>query len=359
MPVRLRALLAGGGALARRKGAQAQGIEADEPLSILLIVGALVVFKGDERAGVKRLRRFAPRHDNVTLIELEPHGSFHIFLALVDQRLKHLAFGGEPEAIIDEFGVTRHHLILEVGSLTVKGQAFNGAVGGVKYGSARRLVDAARLHADKAILNKIYPANAVVTAKIVQGGEERRGRHRLSINGYGIAFLEFYFDIRRRVGGILGGNRALINIGWRFDRRVLKHFSFRRGVEEIRIDGKRRLAALIPGDRDLMLFGKGDQVGTALERPFAPRGNDSDVMAEDIGGELKAHLVVAFAGGAVSDGIGTGLARDLDQPLGNERTRDRGAQKVNTFVKGVGAEHGKDEVARSEEHTSELQSQSN
>jgi hypothetical protein len=38
-------------------------------------------------------------------------------------------------------------------------------------------------------------------------------------------------------------------------------------------------------------------------------------------------------------------ARDLDQPLGNQRPRDRGAEQVQPLIERVGAEHREDEVA--------------
>ncbi len=64
-----------------------------------------------------------------------------------------------------------------------------------------------------------------------------------------------------------------------------------------------------------------------------------------VGAELEAHLVVALAGRAVRDGVGAGLACDLDQALGDQRARDRGAEQVFAFVDGVGAEHREHEVA--------------
>ena len=43
--------------------------------------------------------------------------------------------------------------------------------------------------------------------------------------------------------------------------------------------------------------------------------------------------------------IGAGLLRDLDLALGDQRPRDRGAEKILTFIKRVGAEHREDEIA--------------
>ena len=92
-------------------------------------------------------------------------------------------------------------------------------------------------------------------------------------------------------------------------------------------------------------LGVREQLFARSQVPFAPRRDDPDVRLERVVAELEAHLVVALAGGAVRDGVGAGFARDLDQALGDQRTRDRRAEQVFAFVDGVGAEHREDEVA--------------
>ena len=37
--------------------------------------------------------------------------------------------------------------------------------------------------------------------------------------------------------------------------------------------------------------------------------------------------------------------RDLDQPLGDQRPRDRGAEQIDALIERIGAEHRKDEIA--------------
>ena len=92
-------------------------------------------------------------------------------------------------------------------------------------------------------------------------------------------------------------------------------------------------------------FGEVDQVGAALEFPFAPGGDDLDVGVQRIGREFEAHLVIALAGGAMGDGIGAGLRGDLDQALGDQRPGDGGAEQIDAFIEGIGAEHREDEIA--------------
>src|SRR6185437_8047358 len=78
--------------LAYRERAQAQRVELDEAGRILLVVGALVVLEGDEILGVERIGRGAADHHRIALVELEPDRAGDELLALVDQRLEHLAF---------------------------------------------------------------------------------------------------------------------------------------------------------------------------------------------------------------------------------------------------------------------------
>ena len=47
----------------------------------------------------------------------------------------------------------------------------------------------------------------------------------------------------------------------------------------------------------------------------------------------------------MGDGVGAGLAGDLDLALGDQRPGDRGAQQIDAFIERVGAEHREDEVA--------------
>ena len=116
-------------------------------------------------------------------------------------------------------------------------------------------------------------------------------------------------------------------------------------MQEVGIDRERRLAALVLGDRDLVLLGEFDQPGARGEVPFAPRRDHLHVGLEGVIGELEADLVVALAGGAMGDRVGADLLGDLDLLLGDQRTRDRGAEQVLALVERVGAEHREHVVA--------------
>ena len=86
-------------------------------------------------------------------------------------------------------------------------------------------------------------------------------------------------------------------------------------MQKVGINTKRRLAALVFGDWNLVLFGKINQLGTACQIPFAPGGDDFDVRVQCIGRQLESYLVIALAGRAVSDCICALDLRNLDQAL--------------------------------------------
>src|SRR5690606_30538534 len=82
-----------------------------------------------------------------------------------------------------------------------------------------------------------------------------------------------------------------------------------------------------------------------FEFPFAPRRDDLDAGFKRVIAKLEPDLIVALAGCAVAHRIGAGLSRDLDLLLGDQRPRNRGAEKIDALVNGVGAEHREDKVA--------------
>ena len=132
---------------------------------------------------------------------------------------------------------------------------------------------------------------------------KRRGRQLLAVDRDRIAALEVDGDHRRLVRRVLGRDRALVDIFGRLDRRILEHLPLGRRVQKVGVDREGRLAALVLGDRDLVLLGEVDQRLAAGELPFAPRRDDPDVRLQRVIAELEADLVVALAGRAVTDRV--------------------------------------------------------
>ena len=58
----------------------------------------------------------------------------------------------------------------------VERDRFDGAMRGEQDRPARRLVHAARLHADEAVLDEIEPADAIVVAELVERGQQGGGQ---------------------------------------------------------------------------------------------------------------------------------------------------------------------------------------
>ena len=88
--------------------------------------------------------------------------------------------------------------------------------------------------------------------------------------------------IGRLVGRLLGRDGALVDVRRRLDGRVLQHLALGGGVQQVGVDRERRLAALVLGDRDLVLLGERDQLLAALELPLAPRRDDLDGRLERV-----------------------------------------------------------------------------
>ncbi len=126
---------------------------------------------------------------------------------------------------------------------------------------------------------------------------------------------------------------------------ILQRLALGGNVQKVGVDGEGRFAPLVLGDGNLVALGELQQLGARIQLPLAPGRDHLDVRIEGVIGELEAHLVIALAGGAVGHRIGAGRARDLDLALGDQRPGDGCTQKIAALVKGVGPEHGEDEVA--------------
>ena len=129
-------------------------------------------------------------------------------------------------------------------------------MGGEQDGAAGRLVDAARLHADEAVFQKIETANAVLAAIFVEGSEQRGRGHGLAIDRDSVAALKADADHFGRIGRVFRIDRALMNKFGRFNARVFEGFAFGAGVQKVGIDGEGCFAALVGCDGNAMLFSK-------------------------------------------------------------------------------------------------------
>ena len=111
--------------------------------------------------------------------------------------------------------------ILHVAHRAIERDRLDAAMSGEQDSAARRLVHAARLHADEAVFHQVEPADAIGAAELIELGEQRRRRHFLAVDRRGIAALEIDGDVRRPVGRFLRVDGARIDVIGHFLRRVL------------------------------------------------------------------------------------------------------------------------------------------
>ncbi len=150
-------------------------------------------------------------------------------------------------------------------------------------GAARRLVDAARLHADEAVLDQVDAADAVVAAELVQLGEQRGRRQRLAVEADGVAARKADRAVGRLIGRLHRRDGALIDERRR--PRSAGSSSTLPSDEECS-----RLASTENGASPSLSLATGiwcsranvDQVVAALEVPFAPGRDDLDRRLERV-----------------------------------------------------------------------------
>ena len=213
----------------------------------------------------------------------------------------------------------------------------------VEDGAAGGFVDAAAFHADEAVFHHVDAADAVATAEAVEqlhdaeggvegvtiplsGGCDAEGGGELGEFGVleadGVAFFEEDFDVFGFVRGVFGGDGEDVHVthfgDGAIEPRVFQHAAFEADVEEVAVHRVGLLDG--SGDGDAFFFGVGNHFGAAGELGaevfHAPRGHDF---------EFEADLVVAFAGGAVGEGVAVFGAGDVDHAFGDDGAGDAGA----------------------------------
>ncbi|CTQ74892.1 hypothetical protein LAX5112_04027 [Roseibium alexandrii] len=156
-----------------------------------------------------------------------------MFLAFVDQGLQHVALRREPEAVVNQLGVARHQLVFEVACAAIERNRFHGPVRLQQDRTARGLIDAAALHADKPVFDHVQAANAVVAAIVVELCEQCGRGHFFAVQRNRVTFFEADLDFCDNVRGFSRVNGALEYIVRRFLVRVFQNLSFGRRVQHV------------------------------------------------------------------------------------------------------------------------------
>ena len=136
-----------------RRDFQAQAVQPDETGGVVLVVGfgRVGLHRGDVRV-VEAHRGFATADHDVALVKFHTHRAGDVPLRFLDVSLERVAFGRIPEAVIDELGILRDECVALVHDFAIHRKAFHLAMREQQDRAAGRFIHAARLHADKAVL---------------------------------------------------------------------------------------------------------------------------------------------------------------------------------------------------------------
>src|SRR5205807_8272853 len=99
-----------------------------------------------------------------------------------------------PEAVVDQLGVTRHQLVLEMRGAAVERDLLDAAVRRQQDRAAGRLVHPARLHADETVLDQIEPPDAVRPTQLVEARQQLRWRELAPVDRDRVAAFEIDAD---------------------------------------------------------------------------------------------------------------------------------------------------------------------
>ncbi|KAI3485125.1 hypothetical protein L1887_51562 [Cichorium endivia] len=331
--------------------AQPDGLDGDEAAGGSRVEATLLVH-GGELLVVQELLGAAALDDDVALVELELDLTVDSLLRLRDAGSDKLALGREEEAVIELLGeLGGDDLVADSAHLTVERETLEVEMGGTQDGGTGRLVAAARLDADEAVLDNVDAADAVLASELVEGEEDVDGVGVLLAGGGdldlgGDALLELDDDVLGGVWGGLGALRELPHVGGRGGVGVLEDSGLVGNVEEVLVGGPGLGLGLGDGDAlGLCVLEQRGSAGEAVEElGNAPRGDDLDVGLEAVEGELEADWSLPLPVQPWETYWQPVLSAASIMPRAMTGRGERGAEQVDVLVDGVGLDSGEDEL---------------
>src|SRR5262249_43935192 len=148
--------LSGGGEthllIFERADASRQSEQTNEACRVALLID-VVFTEGDETLVIQRKLALAANDSRRSLEQAQRHGAGDTLLRDGDERIVRLAFRGPPTALVHEIRVAWRDEVLRRERPTIEYELLELRVRRVQQRTARRLINAARLHADEAILD--------------------------------------------------------------------------------------------------------------------------------------------------------------------------------------------------------------
>ena len=216
-----------------------------------------------------------------------------------------------------------------MGSLLVEGEHFQLLVGKVENRAARGLIDAVVLHADEPVFHNIENADAVLAAQLVELRDDLRNLHLFSVDRNGHARLKVDGNLGRNVGRLIGRDahfQELRLVEIRLVCRVFEVETLVAQVPEVLVLGVVGLSGNL--QRHIVCLGVVDFLVSGLDAPLSPRRDDRHAGRKILDCQLKADLIVSFAGAAVGNGIRALGKRNLGKLLADDGSCKRRAEQV-------------------------------
>src|SRR5208283_3018448 len=331
-------MLAFGFGLGSHRDGQSEKI--DEALGVLGIVTAHG--KAGEVRTVKRKGRKALSDVERALPEFQADRASDALLGHAEKTIERFTERREPQSVIDEFGVTHRKSLLKVGSFPVESEPFQFAVRGNEERSPGGFIRPARLHAHKAIFNKVSAANAVLCGNVVQCIKKFNGRELLAVHGNGRACFKANHHLFRLVWSLIRRNNPLPHrFAWGV-RKIFQVPALVAQVPDIAVAAVDVGATLF--HRDLVLLRIGDGVFARVNGPLPPGSDDGEVGSNGLVRQLKTDLVISLAGTTMREAVGAELQGEFGLTLGQHGARHGSAEQVGMLVNSAGTERGPDVI---------------
>ena len=202
---------------------------------------------------------------------------------MVDGRLEHLPLRAEPVAVVDQFRIAGHQLVLEVGDAPVEGNRLDGPVGLQQDGPPWSLVGPPGFHTHVPVLDDVGATDTVGPADPVQSGQYPGRGGPLPVESYYVTVGEVQIQVGSLVGGLLRAGSPPPHLGGRLCPGILQWAALVGDVEQVGVHRIGRTGTPFHLNRDVA---SGCVVQQTLPRPqvpFPPRSDDGDVGVQRVG----------------------------------------------------------------------------